>query len=612
MSSFAAHFARRGPADIEAVSAALGAAPHRGILHELATVGSCTLGIARHDPDDHASLAVVDGQALALSGTVDNLADLRMLLGDRDVPVADDFTPAAALLAGYRAFGDSLVLRLRGVFAITITDGSSVRCFRDHLGSGTVFYRDAGDHLWVASEAKQVVAGAGIRKEPDLDVLEALFYGYREDSMPTALTGVSRLPKASVVEADDIGSRVRRYWDPTNLVESGQIPRSELKSTFDHLMLQAVERTLRGDDIVALSGGIDSPTVAAFAAEVYQARSRGPFPAFSMVFPDYPSADESTYIAEVVERFGMSLHTYQPPLGAQTLTALDRWTALTDGPWMGWWEPGMDEDRYQRLRSLGLRNLLTGDFAEFDMALPYDIISHLVWKGRIGPLINQIRAQRRNGTRRSKVARQLASAFLPGTFFRWYRGVRRLWPIPDWIDPRRLIPTNVVERLSPWERWSHYQLAGFLGPGLPYEAYQIFNEAERISIRWPWADIDVWEFFLGLKAEVKFPGAQSKQLVRGFIRGRVPDSITDRKANTVLDEFVQRNFDYASLRHWIRRADFRMPGVDYAKLEARLDRGALRNYEYESIKDLAQVHAFLSLWQGSAAPEPATADRRDG
>jgi hypothetical protein len=207
-----------------------------------------------------------------------------------------------------------------------------------------------------------------------------------------------------------------------------------------------------------------------------------------------------------------------------------------------------------------------------------------------------LRQQYESGTRRRNISRQLASAFLPGRFFVWYRGVRRLWPVPEWLDERRMVPTSPVERLPPWDRWRHYQLAGFLGPGLPFEAYQTFNEAERITIRWPWADIDLWEFFMGLPAQVKFPGVQSKQLVRGFIRGRVPDSIVDRRANTVLDEFVQRNFDYASLRRWIGTTDFRMPGVDYARLRARLDRGDLRNHEYESMKDLAQVHAFLSHW----------------
>jgi hypothetical protein len=94
----------------------------------------------------------------------------------------------------------------------------------------------------------------------------------------------------------------------------------------------------------------------------------------------------------------------------------------------------------------------------------------------------------------------------------------------------------------------------------------------------------------------KFPGAQPKQLVRGFIRGRVPDSIVERPVNTVLDEFVQRSFDYVSLRRWIDPTEFRMPGIDYPRFWARLERGNLQNYEYVSAKDLAQVHAFLSLW----------------
>ena len=603
MSGFAVHFARGGPADAAAVQRALGASPHRGGSIETAALGSCAVGIVRIGAGDRASLAIASDLVVALAGTIDNLVELRDALHRAQGHVEDE-SPAGAFLAAYRLHGEGLLRTLRGAFAGAVTDGSSVRCFRDHLGTGTVFYRDAGDELWLASEAKQVVAGARVASEPDLAVLEALFYGYREDEMPTALKGVARLPKASLIESDARGTRIRRYWDPTGLVERGGIPTSELKATFDRLMLQAVERSLRGDDIVALSGGIDSPTVAAFAAEVYARKYQRPLPALSLLFPDYPSADESSYIALSAERFGLELHTYQPRTGSQSLAALDEWTRLTDGPWLGWWEPAMDLERFGRLRDLGLRNLLTGDFAEFDMALPYHLVSHLMWKGRIRPLVDQLRAQRRSGTRLTKLARQVVSAFLPGAFFRAYRAMHRIFPVPEWLDPKRMTPTSPVERLSPWERWRHHQLAGFIGPGLPYEAYQIFCESQRITVRWPFADVDVWEFFLGLPAEVKFPGAQSKQLVRQFIRGRVPDGVVDRRVNTVIDEFVQRNFDLASLRYWVDQTDFRMPGVDYAKVHARLDRGSLQNYEYVSIKDLAQVHAFLSLWSGARASSP--------
>lgn len=598
MSGFAAHLGRDGPGDAVAVRRALAAVSHRGTPREVAVIGSCALGIVRHDEGDAASLATTDQFGAAVAGRIDNASDVERALRDRGRALPDT-SPAGLILAGFSELGEDLLPMLRGTHAVAVTDGRRLWVARDHLGSGPAFYRDDGRAVWAGSEAKQVVAAAGIAKDPDLDLLEAIFYGLREDHMPTVLKGVNRLPKASVLEADQEGSRTRRYWDPSGLVETGRIPRSELRPAFEALMTRAADRVFRGDDILALSGGIDSPALAAYAADSYRSRFGRPLRAMTMVFPDYPSADESRYVHEVVERLGLELHAYQPPSGAQTLEHLDSWTDLTDGPWMGWWEPGMDVDRYTRLKALGVGNYVTGDFAEFDMALPYHLVSHLLWKGRLGPLLHQLQAQYRSGIRRSKLARQLASAFLPGRFFRWYRGVRRVWPVPEWVDPRRLTPTTPAERLPPWERWRHHQLAGFLGPGLPFEAYHIFNESQRVSVRWPWADVDLWEFFVALPAEVKFPGAQSKQLVREFIRGRVPDSIVDRKVNTVIDEFVQRSFDYASLRRWIGTGDFRMPGIDYAKLHARLDRGALANWEYESIKDLAQVHAFLSLWDGA-------------
>ena len=68
--------------------------------------------------------------------------------------------------------------------------------FRDHLGYGLLFYRYDGDGFYAATEAKQVVAGAGIRREPDLDVVEGIFFNSFDDETPCALRGVQRLPKA--------------------------------------------------------------------------------------------------------------------------------------------------------------------------------------------------------------------------------------------------------------------------------------------------------------------------------------------------------------------------------------------------------------------------------
>jgi hypothetical protein len=596
MSGFAVHLARRGSPDAAAVERALQAAPHRGASLSAAVHGASCLGLVRHDSSDEGDLAISHDLAVVVAGVIDNLTDLRGQL--REHPPSNSPSPASVLASAWRAFGERTPSLLRGAYAAAVSDGRHVWCFRDQIGFGTLFMRDQPDGFWAASEPKQVVAGAGVRRDPDLAVLETLFYGRADDTTPSALRGVTRLPKASVAQASAEGLRTWRYWDPAALLETGRLSPSELKPTFDQLMARAVERVLRGDDIVALSGGIDSPAVATFAASAYLARGSTRLPALSMLFGDYPSVDESPYIRDIARHLDLVLHTYQPSREGPTLEPLARWVAMADGPWMGWWEPGMDEDRYRRLAKLGLRNLLTGDFAEFAMAFPQHLIAHLLRHGRIRALTRTLVDRRRAGTSLRGLGMELAAAFAPRWVYPAYRRLRPRYQIPDWVDPARTIRVTSAERLAPAKRWLHYQLAGFLGPGLPFEAYQMFNEAHQVRVRWPWADVDLYEFFLRLPAEVKFSATQPKQLVRGFLRGRLPDTVLERRDKTVMDEFLRAGFDYASLRYWLRGDGYRMPGVDYAKLGVRLGQEGFGLAEYQWANDLAQVHAFVSLWEG--------------
>jgi asparagine synthase (glutamine-hydrolysing) len=115
-------------------------------------------------------------------------------------------------------------------------------------------------------------------------------------------------------------------------------------------------------------------------------------------------------------------------------------------------------------------------------------------------------------------------------------------------------------------------------------------------VRMPWADVDLWEFFLSLPAEVKFPDGRMKPLVRDLMRSKIPDSIVDRKDKTVLNEFVIAGIDYPSLRKWLINPDKRMPGVNYALLAEHLEREDLDLFGYIWAKDLAGIQAFLAQW----------------
>jgi Asparagine synthase len=117
-----------------------------------------------------------------------------------------------------------------------------------------------------------------------------------------------------------------------------------------------------------------------------------------------------------------------------------------------------------------------------------------------------------------------------------------------------------------------------------------------VRTRRPWADVDLWEFFLSLPVETKFPDNESKTLVRRLLRGRVPTAILKRRDKTVFDESIMAHVDYQTLRRWLVQPEYRLTGVRYDLLEERLDRQSLDLSEFMWAKDLASVHAFLSLW----------------
>jgi asparagine synthase (glutamine-hydrolysing) len=115
-------------------------------------------------------------------------------------------------------------------------------------------------------------------------------------------------------------------------------------------------------------------------------------------------------------------------------------------------------------------------------------------------------------------------------------------------------------------------------------------------VRRPFADVDLWQFFLSLPAETKFPDSGRKTLVRRLLRGRVPDEILDRKDKTYFNDSILKRIDYPMLSKWLERPDVQIPGFDYAQLQGKLKERSLDIADYMWAKDLAMAHAFLSQW----------------
>ena len=597
MGSLVAALFRGGPPDERRLQTMFDVAPHRGDSTRHVASGRSILGISDHADRPEGDVAEADGSVAAITGSLDNAAELARELDANGRPL-DPRRPAAVVLEGFRVHGDAFLGRMRGVYAGAVSDGETLWSFRDHIGFRTLFYRDDPGMFLVATEAKQVVAGAGIPKEPDLDVLESIFFREFTDSTPAALRGVRRIPKASVVRVSADGAGIRRYWDPASLIETGpSLDDDELLERFEQIMTQATGRTLTGNDVVSLSGGIDSPAVAAFAAPQHLERYGAPLSGLSALYPDQPSVDESAYIEEVASFLGLPLFTYDRR--AEPLGRVREWTELVDGP-----VPRLllsdAEEHFAYAKKFGFRSMLTGEIAEFVIDMRRFLLAHLLRRGRLRPLYEHIRDQHAKGASPPGIAKQLASAFVPRSLELLYMNSRTLpdgLRPPAWMDEDRYNRSSADFAVAAGERWRQQQLLGFIGPGLTLEAEEIAEDALGVRLRRPWADVDLWEFFLSLPAEQKFPTVERKGLVRKLLRGRVPDVILDRRDKTVFDASIEARIDYGDLRRWLLDPRARIGGVDYELLADQLRSETLDVPAYQWARDLAQVHAFLSLWE---------------
>lgn len=588
---------KTAPPDEGLARRALAAVPYATPTIAFRRLGDVLLGIATRPDFVDESLSAEGDAVAALCGRIDNAPELFRELSAAGAPPTST-ADADVIVAAFRAHGPAVVNRFRGAFAGLVTDGRTLWAFRDHVGFRVLFWRDDADAFIAAGEARQVVVAAQIPEEPDLAVVEQLYFGGMPSETPAALKGIQRLSQGAMATVGGDRALVERYWRPWDLLETARLSVDEAAERFLELLEQASARSLTGKDLVFLSGGLDSPAVAAYAAPEHLRRYGTPIGALSAVFPDLPDVDESALIDISAKRYGMALHTYRP--GARALDDVEEWSRRFGSPVPTLSIPEVWE-AYSRVRALGYQNVLTGEFAEIVYGKWPHALSHLFMRGRWGALYGLMAAEHARGASRSGLVMDALSGLVPGRLANRYfvsRGQDLSARIPSWIAAGRsrgdlprpdFLPSGRT-------RWRDLQFWGIEGSTVTMEADATCAAMAGVTIRRPLADVDLWEFFLSLPAEIKFPVLQWKALARKALRGVIPDEILDRTKKTYFDPHVMQQIDYPALTRLLVAPRHRIGGVDYDELARRIARQDLSFFDWISVRELARVHAFLSAW----------------
>jgi asparagine synthase (glutamine-hydrolysing) len=210
------------------------------------------------------------------------------------------------LVHGYEERGLAMLNDLDGMFAFALWDAPArtLVLARDRLGIKPLYYAALPDQIVFASELRALLEHPAIDRTLDLTALSQYLTHEYVPAPASILRSIRKLPAGHWLTYTDGRLKVEQYWtvslrpDPT-LDTAAAV--EKLRGVLD----LAVRRHLISDVPlgVFLSGGIDSSTVAAFAARHVTGRVK----TFSIGFED-PSFDESANARRVAQALGTDHH----------------------------------------------------------------------------------------------------------------------------------------------------------------------------------------------------------------------------------------------------------------------------------------------------------------
>ena len=265
------------------------------------------------------------GLALVFNGTIYNHPELRQQLearGHQFFSTGD----TEVILKAYAEWGKDCVKRFLGMFAIAIWDLKHKTLFvaRDRMGIKPLYYQLNQQGFRFASSMQALLATPGIDTELDPAAIHNLFTLHAVVPAPrTILKGIRKLEPAHSLLIDAKGQQtLERYWELDATRPAEKIDDVEWIERVHDALRTAVKRRNNISDVpvgVLLSGGLDSSLLVALLAEIGIDDIR----TFTIGFDDQPEEKGSEYQFSdaVVERFNTNHHKFHIP-NEQTLSRL--------------------------------------------------------------------------------------------------------------------------------------------------------------------------------------------------------------------------------------------------------------------------------------------------
>src|SRR5881392_701789 len=254
----------------------------------------------------HRPMAGEEGRVwIVFNGEIYNYLELRETLAARGHTFTTH-SDTEVIVHGYEDRGLASLDDLEGMFAFAIWDAPAPTLVlaRDRLGIKPLYYAVLPDQIVFASELRALVEHPAVERTLDLTALSRYLAHEYVPAPHSIFRGVRKLPAGHWLSYTDGRLKVEPYWD-VQFGRPGPVGEAEAVAALRATLEASVRQHLVSDVPlgVFLSGGIDSSTVAAFAAR----HASGRLKTFSIGFED-PSFDESAHARRVARALDTDHH----------------------------------------------------------------------------------------------------------------------------------------------------------------------------------------------------------------------------------------------------------------------------------------------------------------
>lgn len=513
----------------------------------------------------------LDGQVwITADARVDDRAALICELRVQGRNVADDAPDPELILHAYHVWGENCLDHLIGDFAFAIWNGRQKRlfCARDHFGVAPFYYAQVNRSL-VISNTLQVV-----RLHPDVSdelneraIGDYLLFRGCHDLDATTFVDIHRLPPAHSMTwtASDCGLRVQRYWSPPERCDDLRYKNpDDYVERFRELFQQAVADRLRTDRVaVTMSGGLDSPSVAAVAHKVLTDQGR-PFDlhAYTLTYTLIPH-EEGHYAKMVASALGFPIHYIdadeslqtKPPERPQKLSPELNFT-------FSWWVESW-VNLWAQAAATG-RVLLTG-YGGDPVLYPSSYWIDLLKRARLGRMVTDLWQYVRTYGHRPPL-------YLRSSLKRWLGISNHRRPYPPWLDTEFGVRLNLRARLEQRERqqWNCQRLRMAADPFWSnlMTSWDPGNTHLPLKARFPFFDLRLVTYLMAVPS---VPWFEDKRLLREAMRGVLPEAVRQRRKTLLTENPVRTLVQQQDVLLWMEDLASAAELAPYVDQEALLE-----------------------------------------